>query len=118
VSDVDRCATVARISEQVLELAAVEGVVKYCREPSPHLGLIAVANGLDEQIAQRVSLELEFAKHVEHLSPECLARLFEFLQKLAIDITLARFIGDKVPEMAHLGLAYTIVLVLPLEVEM
>jgi hypothetical protein len=67
------------IFEQVLELAAVQRVVKHRREPSPHLGLIAVPNGLDEQVAQRVSLELEFAEHVEHLPAECLARLFEFL---------------------------------------
>jgi hypothetical protein len=81
------------VFEQVLELAAVERVVKHRREPSPHLGLITVANGLDEQVAQGASLELELAEDVEHLTAERLARLFEFLQQLAIDVAFACFVG-------------------------
>jgi hypothetical protein len=36
----------------------------------PHLGLVAVADGLDEQLAQRLALELELAEHVEDLPAE------------------------------------------------
>ena len=93
------------VFEQVLELAAVERVVEHRREAGAHLGLIAVANGLDEQVAQGASLELELAEHVEHLAAERLARLLEFLQQLAIDVALARFLGHQVPQVAHLGLA-------------
>ena len=69
------------VFEQVLELAAVERVVKHRREPSPHLGLIAVANGLDEQVAQRVPSNC-VAEHVEHLAPSALRASSSFSSSL------------------------------------
>ncbi len=69
------------------------------------LGLIAVANRLDQQLTQRQSVELEFAEHIEHLTAERLARLFELFQQPVVHVALARFLGDQVPQMADLGLA-------------
>ena len=75
------------------------------REAGAHLGLVAVADGLDQQVAQRPALELELAEHVEDLAAERLARLLELLQQRAIDVALAGLLGHQVPEVADLGLA-------------
>ena len=91
--------------EQVLEVAAVERVVDDLREPGAHLGLIAVADRLDQQLAQRPALELELAEHVEDLAAQRLARLLELLEQRAVDVALAGLLGDEVPEVADLGLA-------------
>ena len=91
--------------EQVLELVAVERVLHDRREAGAHLGLIAVADGLDQQIAQRLALELELAEHVEDLAAEGLAGLLQLLQQLAIDVAFAGLLGHQVPEVADLGLA-------------
>ena len=74
-------------------------------EAGAHLGLVAVADRLDQQVAQRPALELELAEHVEDLAAERLARLLQLLQQRAIDIALARLVGDQVPQVADLGLA-------------
>ena len=47
------------------------------RQPGADLGLVAVADGLDEQLAQGLALELDLAQDVEHLAAEGLARLLE-----------------------------------------
>ena len=91
--------------EQVLQLAAVERVLDDRGEPGAHLGLLAVADGLDQQVAQRPALELELAEHVEDLAAERLARLLELLQQRAVDVALAGLLGDQVPQVADLGLA-------------
>ena len=39
--------------QQVPELAAVERVFQHRRQAGAHVGLVAVADGLDEQVAQR-----------------------------------------------------------------
>ena len=75
------------------------------RQAGAHLGLVAVADRLDQQLAQRPALELELAEHVEDLAAERLARLLELLQQRAIDVALAGLLGDQVPEVADLGLA-------------
>ena len=80
-------------------------MIEHRRQAGPHLGLIAVADRLDQQLAQRTPLELELAEHVEHLAAERLARLLELVQQLAIDVAFARLFRDQVPQVAHLGLA-------------
>ena len=91
--------------EQVLELAAVERVLDDRGQAGAHLGLVAVADRLDQQVAQRPPLELELAEHVEDLAAERLARLLQLLQQRAVDVALAGLLGDQVPEVADLGLA-------------
>ena len=91
--------------EQVLELRPVDGVVDGLRQPGAHLGPVAVADRLDQQVAQRPALELELAEHVEDLAAERLAGLFELLQQRAIDVALAGLLGHQVPQVADLGLA-------------
>ena len=90
--------------EQVLKLAAVERVIQHRRQAGTHLGLIAVADRLDQQVTQRFALELELAEHVEHLAAEGLAGLLQLLQQLAIDVAFAGLFGHQVPQVAHFGL--------------
>ena len=49
------------------EVRAVDAVLHRAREPRAHFGLVAVADCLQQQLAQRLPLELELAEHVEHL---------------------------------------------------
>ncbi len=95
----------ARSSSRSLQLVAVERVFEDRRQAGANLGLIAVADRLDEQLAQGSPLELELAEHVEHLAAERLARLLELIQQLAIDVAFAGLFRHQVPQVAHLGLA-------------
>ena len=91
--------------QQILQLAAVEGVLHALWSAGRAPRLFAVADGLDQQIAQRFALELELAKDIEHLAAQRLARLLQLFQQLPIDIALAGLLGHQVPEMADFGLA-------------
>jgi len=102
---VHRVAHERSLLEQILDLRSVNGVCDRLREARAHLRLLAVPDRLDQQIAQGAPLELELAEHVEHLSTERLAGLFEFLEQRVVDVALARLHRDEVPEVADLGLA-------------
>src|SRR5260370_41844135 len=88
-------------------MAAVESVVEHRREVGPHLGLFAVSDRLNQQLAERFSLELELPKHVENLPAKRLARLFKLLQELVIDVALTSFFCHEVPRVADLCLTNT-----------
>ena len=68
-------------------------------------GPLAVADSLDQQLSKRPAFELELAEDVKDLSAQRLARLLQFFQQLAVNVALAGFLGDEVPEMADFGLA-------------
>ena len=89
---------------QVLEVAPVEGVGDDLREAGPHFGKLAISDGLDQEFAQRLTVELELAEHIEDLSAERVPGLIQLLQQGAIDIALARLLGHEVPEVADLRL--------------
>ena len=88
----------------VLEVLAVEGVVDALAEPGADLGLVAVADGLEEQVLEARLLE-DLAEDVEDAAFEGLALDFELFEQAVIDIALAGFLGDEVPEVADLLLA-------------
>ena len=57
--------------EQASELAVADrGVDRPSSRRARDLGLVAVADRLDQQVAQRPALELELAEHVEDLAAE------------------------------------------------
>src|SRR5262249_6040453 len=91
--------------EEILELAPVERIGYHPRQPGTYFGLLAVADGLDQQVAQRLPLELELAQHVEHLASQRLAGLFQLVQERAVHVAFPGLFGDEVPEVADLGLA-------------
>jgi len=86
-------------------LGAIEGLGDDLGESGAHLGPLAVADGFDEKVTQWPAVELHVAEDVEDLAAERLARLIELLQEYPIDVPLARLLGDKVPQVADLGLA-------------
>src|SRR5439155_438121 len=90
--------------QQVPQLLAVEGVLDYLHEASADLGPLAVAHRLDQQISKWFAFELKLAEDVENLAPERLSSFLQLVQQRAIDVSLAGFLGDEVPEMADLGL--------------
>ena len=76
-----------------------------CVEPRPHLGLVAVADRLDEQVAQRLVSSKSLPEDVEDAAAEGLPLLLELLEQPLVDLALAGLLGDEVPEVADLGLA-------------
>ena len=91
--------------QQVLELALVERILDDLGKAGAHLRPLAVADGFDQQLAQRPAFELQLAEHVEHLPAQGAARLFQLLQQAVIDITFAGFFCDQIPQMADFRLA-------------
>ena len=70
----------------------------------PDLGLVAVADRLDQQVAQRRPRKT-LAEHVEDLAAERLALLVDLLEQPLEHLALAGVVGDEVPQVADLGLA-------------
>jgi len=58
------------ILKQFLEVATVKGMFDYRREAGPDFGLVAVADGLYQEITKQFTLELQFAEYVKNLPPE------------------------------------------------
>ena len=70
-----------------------------------HLGLVAVADGLEQQAAQRRVLEDALVgEHVEDLVAERLALLLELVEQALEHLALAGLVRHQVPEVADLGL--------------
>jgi hypothetical protein len=63
--------------QQLLEPAAIDGVGDGTCELRAHLGTLAVADRLDQELSARPALELELPEDIEHLAAE---RLPSFLQ--------------------------------------
>jgi len=93
------------LCEQFAQLLGIEGVFDGGGEAGAHLRLLAVADGVDEQLAQRPAIELHFAEHVIYLAAEGLAGLLQFFEQALVYVALAGFGGDEIPEVADLGLA-------------
>ena len=73
----------------------------FWREAGANLGLVAVADGLEQQVLEARSLE-DLAEDVEDPALEGLALDLELFEQAVIDVALAGFFGDEVPEMADL----------------
>ena len=98
-------ASCARARTWVLKPRPVHGSGNRQIQPLANLWLLSVANGLDQQIAERTPLELELAEHVENLATGRGASLVELLEQCPVDVALAGFLGDEVPEVADLRMA-------------
>jgi hypothetical protein len=82
-----------RFLQEIPQMLAVQALGHHSGQPGPHLGLLAVADGVDQQLAQRASLELELAEHVEHLAAQSLPGLGELVQQPSIDVALPSLLG-------------------------
>ena len=90
--------------EQVQEVGVAGRVVDHLQEARLDLGLLAVADRLDQQVAQRLLLE-QLAEDAVDPAAKRRARRFELLQEAGVDGALAGLVRDQVPEVADLGLA-------------
>ncbi len=68
--------------EEFFDGAPVDAVFDGPRELRADVGPVAVADGFDEEVAQRASFELEFAEDVEDASAEGGSRLSSFSSRL------------------------------------
>ena len=91
--------------DQGLQMAAVHRFADRLRQPRPHFRAVAVADGLDQQIAQWAAFELQLAQHVEHLAAEGEASLLQLVEQRAVNVAFAGFRRHQVPQMADLRLA-------------
>ena len=62
--------------QQVLQRAMVERLIDRSVETCANFWLLAVADGFEQEVAQRPSLEFELAEHVKYLTTQGLPRLF------------------------------------------
>ena len=85
--------------EDVAKFVAIEGILNALAETGADFGLIAVTDGLKEQILQADAFE-DLAKNVEDTAIEGLALNTKFFKKPKIYIAFPRFLGDKIPQMA------------------
>ena len=93
--------------QQVLQLFPVQGMIQNRGQIGHDLGLFSIPDSLDEKIAQRFSLKLEFAQDIKDLAAEGLAGLFQFVQEFSIDIAFPGFFSHQIPQMADFGLTDT-----------
>ena len=91
-------------SSSVVRCVAVERASTTSVQPGADLGLVAVADRLQEQVAQRIASKT-LAQHVEDLAAQRLALDLQLLEQALEDLALARLLGHQVPEVADLGLA-------------
>ena len=91
--------------EQGAQFASIQRAIHHLIEPRPRFGQVAVADGLDEQIAQAALVEGHLAEDVEHLAAQGAAFLLQLFKQALVDRALARLAGDEVPQMADLRLA-------------
>ena len=69
--------------EQLAQVLAVQRVVHHLEEPGADLGLVAVADRLQQQFAQRPVLEGHLAEHVEDLAAQRLALFVQLFKQAA-----------------------------------
>ena len=79
-ADVHRVLGQHTLFKQGLKVFAIECGIEHRSQESLGFRLFPIANGLDQQRAQRLPFELQFAQHVKNLTPERLPGLFEFLE--------------------------------------
>ena len=72
--------------------------------PGPHSRVVAVPDGLHEQVLERAPVGERLAEDVEHLAAEGRAHLVELAQQRGVDVALTGAGGHQVPQLAHLRL--------------
>src|SRR5262249_1542222 len=73
-------------------------------EPRLDIGLLAVANCLDEQVPQGSLVEY-LAEYVEDLAAKGLAHLFELLEETLENLALPSFLRHEVPHVTDFALS-------------
>ena len=91
--------------QKLLQFLAVHGMVHHLPQPGANFGIIAVANGFDQQIPQVAIIESHFTQNIEHFAAK---GFFQFFKQTLEHHALSRFFRDQIPEMADFGLSDTV----------
>lgn len=91
--------------DQLPKMLSVHCFVHNLEEPGLNLRLIPVTDGFHQQFTQGPVLEGQLSKHVKDLTAQRLAFFVEFFQEPVVNLAFPRVLRNKVPKMAHFGLA-------------
>ena len=91
--------------DQAFEARPIDAGLDGPGESRAHLRLIAVADRLDQEVAQRAPIELKFAEYIEDLATERATCFFQLLEQPAIDVALTSLRRHQIPQEADLLLA-------------
>src|SRR5579884_2665858 len=91
--------------DQLAQVLAVQGMIDDLKQASPDCGLVAVADCLQEQLAEGTILEGESPQNVEDLAPQCFPLLVQLLQQAIVNLALACVFRDEIPQVANFSLA-------------
>ena len=90
--------------EEVFDVGDVESVVDALESCGVALGLVVVADGVQQQILEASFLE-DFAENVEDAAFESIVDIFELGEQAVINLALAGFLGHEIPKVTYLLLA-------------
>ena len=90
--------------QELPNLLGVERFVDLARKPLAHVGPFAVADRLDEEVAQFGSPK-HVTEDIENGSAERLTLPFELLEEAKVYVSFARLVRTQVPHVADFGLA-------------
>ena len=92
------------VLDQVDQALLIDGPVDLAGEPGPHLRLVAIADGFDQEFLERPTFEHQLAENVEDPAAHRLSCLLDLLQQALVDVTFARALRHEVPQVADLRL--------------
>ena len=90
--------------EETLDVGDVESMVDALETAGATLGLIVVADGIQQEILEAPFLE-DLAENVKDPAVEGIVDGGEFGEQAVIDLALAGFLGDEIPQVTDLVLA-------------
>ena len=91
--------------DQFLQGFHVQGTIHDLIQFIPHLGLIPVTDGGNQQIPEGLILEGDIPKYIEYLTAEGIPFFFQLFKQALVDATLAGLLGYQIPKVAYLRLA-------------
>ena len=95
------------LGQEIEQPLLIDGGIDLLEQPRLDLGLLTVADRLDEQIAQFHPLK-QATQHVIHSAAESMSRGFELLEQPGVNLALAGVLRDQVPQVTHFCLADTV----------
>ncbi len=90
--------------EQIDKVLGVQRGIDYLEKFLTVLGVVAVADGFDKDILQRLVVERNFAQYVEDLASQTLALGLQLVEEFLENFTFTGVFGDEVPQVAYFRL--------------
>ncbi len=84
------------LGDELLDGVNIDRAINFAEKLGLLLRAVAVADSIDQQIAQSMALE-QFAEHVIDFAAKGGPRFFKFFEQAAIDLALSRVGGAEIP---------------------